>query len=436
MLLRRSLSRLLGNAVSRTVRHVTRMPIPTPLPILSEAEVKQQDQAFLDWCHQHGVLHPKIELRSEIEASGQVSRSLVLREKARRNEFLAAIPQNLILSRHHYPNRKLVALTDSLFPNSAPPLEPLTDEQMEQAADPLLLERAADLQLAIFLFIEACSSASKYGPWIELMPKKISNVAGLSIQEIEELFGMEHPDFRQVFDTASETQAFLYDLYKSHPVFSSMVQRLAQAKFGGEEFAAFEKFVWAFSVVQACAEGGIGDFAENDALRRQREANGEEIPAWLQARLHASLLPCIVPLKDMVRHADGDNQPNVELLFLDQPTTRFARLNLITKLAKLGLDTQQLQKASDAELCKYVALCATRDVDAGEVLMTEYADQTEVTPGQFLLSFGFLPKPLSPERVQQKAQAKIDAEEREEATRRLQERMSRKKSCSPQDEEE
>eukprot|EP00455_Lapot_gusevi_P033102 TRINITY_DN3616_c0_g1_i7.p1 TRINITY_DN3616_c0_g1~~TRINITY_DN3616_c0_g1_i7.p1 ORF type:complete len:248 (+),score=66.96 TRINITY_DN3616_c0_g1_i7:81-824(+) len=247
---------------------------------------------------------------------------------------------------------------------------------------------------------------------------------------------MEHPDFRQVFDTASETQAFLYDLYKSHPVFSSMVQRLAQAKFGGEEFAAFEKFVWAFSVVQACAEGGIGDFAENDALRRQREANGEEIPAWLQARLHASLLPCIVPLKDMVRHADGDNQPNVELLFLDQPTTRFARLNLITKLAKLGLDTQQLQKASDAELCKYVALCATRDVDAGEVLMTEYADQTEVTPGQFLLSFGFLPKPLSPERVQQKAQAKIDAEEREEATRRLQERMSRKKSCSPQDEEE
>eukprot|EP00455_Lapot_gusevi_P033101 TRINITY_DN3616_c0_g1_i6.p1 TRINITY_DN3616_c0_g1~~TRINITY_DN3616_c0_g1_i6.p1 ORF type:complete len:154 (+),score=54.85 TRINITY_DN3616_c0_g1_i6:32-463(+) len=141
-------------------------------------------------------------------------------------------------------------------------------------------------------------------------------------------------------------------------------------------------------------------------------------------------------LKDMVRHADGDNQPNVELLFLDQPTTRFARLNLITKLAKLGLDTQQLQKASDAELCKYVALCATRDVDAGEVLMTEYADQTEVTPGQFLLSFGFLPKPLSPERVQQKAQAKIDAEEREEATRRLQERMSRKKSCSPQDEEE
>ncbi len=54
---------------------------------------------------------------------------------------MAAVPHDVCLGRAFHPNKKLITLTDQLFPRGSPPLRPLTNEELVRCACPVDLRR-------------------------------------------------------------------------------------------------------------------------------------------------------------------------------------------------------------------------------------------------------------------------------------------------------
>ena len=133
--------------------------------------------------------------------------------------------------------------------------------------------------------------------------------------------------------------------------------------------------------------------------------------------LAISITPAVVPLIDVVNHADGAAIANADVhMGGSPPFTAHERRRLLRALRQLGLSDARAAElnASDKKLSRYVVLRAARAIAKGEQVLLCYGTQIDSCEDSFLISYGFVPQQLTEEhRLEQLRRLKNEADERE-----------------------
>jgi hypothetical protein len=275
-----------------------------------------------------------------------------------------AVPHTAFLGRATYANRKLVALSDRIFPRGTPSLRPLTTDELVREDQATLTNLAPSLQLALLLTMEYSNPNSSYRPWLDLLPKPpvslqvtssspscdnsskagsaLMNAAFLDSSSSEKLlreghklglFKISTAELNAMSHELSERMGafhqFVDQTIRSHFVLKTMIERVAAARFRGDQDAARSLFRWALSMVESRANDGhnLGPLDPESPLARvdpwahlklhqksaaTTSANGEkELTEEEKAverdkaldELPMSVTPSIAPFLDFINHA-------------------------------------------------------------------------------------------------------------------------------------
>jgi hypothetical protein len=160
--------------------------------------------------------------------------------------------------------------------------------------------------------------------------------------------------------------------------------------------------------------GAFGDLPE---VLADAEAGGAGARLPDMTDLAISITPAVVPLIDVVNHADGAAIANASVhMGGSPPFSAIERRRLLRSLRQLGLSEARAEElnASDKKLSRFVMLRAARAIKKGEQLLLCYAPQIESCEDSFLISYGFVPQQLTEEhRLEQLRRLKDEADERE-----------------------
>jgi hypothetical protein len=368
-------------------------------------------------------------------------------------EPIAAVPRSALFGRVTCSNPRIVSLTDRLYPRGAPPLRPLTSEELMKEEHPTMTTFAGSLQLACLLTLENANPSSPFRPWLNVLPAPPVNMSSgsqsglkLPAMPIMNAAFLDASTTERILRHASELQLinlrgaelnamvheltermggyhdFLHQQLLSNFVLKTLVERIAKARFAGDLRSAATLFRWALSLADSRANEGNSTGIEPDSpllrvdpwrhVTRQSNESEAELLARRDRELAAAplpLAPAIAPLLDFVNHADGDLSANVALESGGIPplstNERRMRISLLRRLAALTDFPDPLKPmpvfgdtTPDTDLSSFLLLRATRSISRGDALLMWYAPQIEGSEDAFLVQYGFLPRPLSPAR--------------------------------------